>query len=281
MSRAKTSESAPDEADARADKQERRSHWRRVRRRFLGAVAVFLLIGMLWQLGDDSRPPSVSPAEPSAEPFAQLAENPALQNAAAELDSAEDFTPATQESFYEDSAAADSQETDDAQTPVSESSLPEESSADESENEITVAESSSPESSPSEESFADESENTITAAETVAESSSPENSPPEKTEPAVVADSAAEEDDSVFFEIDKLSGFSVQAGAFAERKRALRLARKLRGAGFSVKILPLRLEDALLFRVRAVGYPARADAELARREIVKLGYPAAAVRDFR
>ncbi|MGI9296499.1 MAG: SPOR domain-containing protein [Gammaproteobacteria bacterium] len=260
-----TPETAPDDVDAREDKQERRSYWRRVRRRVLGAAAVFLLIGMLWQLGDDSRPPRIAPAAPSAEEFPELAVNPVLRDAAAELESAEEFTPAPEpEQVLYGDFAADAEES--AEPP------PEISDAAQTPPPEETAETAPSEETPPPEQSANES--------TADSETTP---PPEETSPAVDADSSSSvaDDSSLFFEISQLSGFSVQLGAFVERKLALRLARKLQNAGFTIKILPLRLEDNLLFRVRAVGYSSRAEAELARRDLVALGYSEAAVRDLR
>ena len=86
----KTSENGVED---REEQQARRRHWRRVRRRFVGAGAVFLLIGLLWQLGDDARAPNISPAPlPEAElsPLEPGAEIQAAEESLAETEEALD-----------------------------------------------------------------------------------------------------------------------------------------------------------------------------------------------
>ena len=237
---------ADDEADAREEKRERSLHWRRVRRRFLGAAAVVALIGLLWQLGDDSRPPQITPVAPSLEPFPELPPNASLQDAASELEAVEDFTPApaTVAAADAESVGEDAEESEESETP--------------------------PESGKTE------------SAKSSGTANAAQDSRSEKTAPKAVKDSVAVVDgDEDFFAVSAPSSFAVQVAAFGQKSRALRLARKLRGHDFAVKITAHESDGTLYFRVRAVGYAARADAELARQKIIRLGYPQALLRDQR
>lgn len=230
---------APDGAEAKEDKQERGLYWRRVRRRTTGIAAVFLLIGMLWQLGDSSRPPQIAPLAPSAEPFSELVPNEKLREVAAELESAEEFSSAP-----ELIPAADAEE--------------------QSEQFSAAAEENK------------ESESAELNAAPVAESES--FAPPALSElsaPPPVADGDGEND---FSAAAQESPFAVQVGAFRKKSGALSIARKLRADGYAVK---LSNEDESLFRVRAIGFNTRAEAEMAKREILAAGYAEAAVRDQR
>ena len=288
MSRAEdeTPEFAADDLDAREDKTERRLQWRRARRRLFGAAAVFLLIGMLWQLGDDSRPPRIDPAAPSAETFPELSPSAVLQEAESELANADDsvlasadaedesfsaadesFTAADEESAAEESFADAEKESDELFDKTESVQEKESSSAAEP---VVIIESVAPTEEPAIEPVAPSAEKEI------------ESAAKKEIESVAAADdssSSAGEYDSFFAEISELSGFAVQLAALTNKKNAARLARKLQKEGFVMQISELHADGGLLHRVRAVGYKTRHEAELARRDIVALGYPEARVRD--
>ena len=80
--------------------------------------------------------------------------------------------------------------------------------------------------------------------------------------------------------VDEASPFMVQIGAFSEQKRARRVEKKLIQNKFKAQVEKIKRDNVFLYRVRAIGYQTRAQAELARQKIVELGYANAQIRDM-
>lgn len=98
------------------------------------------------------------------------------------------------------------------------------------------------------------------------------------------ADTAAEAVESAAVEtavVEKESAFVVQAGAFREQALAQGAAEKLRSAGFLAYVKTIELQGVPWFKVRVSGYEKRPAAELARRQLLALGYKGAFIDDTR
>ena len=73
-----------------------------------------------------------------------------------------------------------------------------------------------------------------------------------------------------------MAGFSVQAGAFADRRNAERAAERLSGTG-PASIRPLDRGGEVLYRVMVGGWTQADEAASARSQIAALGFPDAKV----
>ena len=74
------------------------------------------------------------------------------------------------------------------------------------------------------------------------------------------------------------AGYVVQVGAFKQRLRAQQLAEDIRQLGFTVRLQSLERGGTPLWRVQAIGFASRAEAESAQMKLQQAGYAATAIK---
>ena len=282
--------------EERADNQEKRQYWRKIRRRLLGICTVVLLIGILWQLGDNTRVPQIVPQSPSNPELTAITPDEALLAAADDLSQTEDFIittvslaavailptatmALTEESPSQLTAPLVSTITAEPKLSVESATESAAESTTESVAEL-VAESTTESAESAAESAAESTTESVaestaeSAAESLAESTveSAAESAAEST--AESAESAAEHDLT-------LSAYEVQIGSFEQKKAAVNLLETLRALKYQSRLNETYRGKVLFFQVRVTGYQTRAAAEIARRALIDLGYAGAYIYDNR
>lgn len=229
------------ETDEREEQQARRRHWLRVRRRFVGAGAVFLFIGLLWQLGEDARAPQIAPA-----PLPDTALSPVQPDA--ELQAVEDFY-------------ADTEEWTDGEN-------------------TETAVINEPDAEPPADAATDGAEETENTAGDVADELAPPQEPPQQEPPAAEEPAAPSSSDAAKPAASD-GGYAVKIGAFTAFDRGRRAENKLRAHNFLTETEEAVIEGVPFLRVFVVGYRTRAEAVAAQQKIEELGYKETKVYDRR
>ena len=238
--------------------QARLLHWRRVRRRFVGAVAVFLLIGLLWGLGEDSRAPVISPAAvPETEPPPLT---PGAEIEAAEAALAEEYALEREE--FEESGGGEEDKPADAADSQEPAGAPDGESAAEPGEELT-AEPDGESAAESAEESAEESA-AEQAEELAAEPAEPAAGTVEK--PAAETPEESADIESAIAE-GKFPPYAVQVGYFSEQWRARRLALELRETMLTPYVKKFNVGGIWFWRVYAAGYPTQAAAQVAAKKL--------------
>ena len=255
--------------EERADNQEKRQYWRKIRRRLLGICTVVLLIGILWQLGDNTRVPQIVPQSPSNPELTAITPGEALLAAADDLSQTEDFIITTVSlaavAILPTATMALTEESPPQLTaPLVSTITAEPKLSVESATESLVESTTESAAESTAESVAEST--TESLAESTAESAA------EST--AESAESAAEHDLT-------LSAYEVQIGSFEQKKAAVNLLETLRALKYKSRLNETYRGKVLFFQVRVTGYQTRAAAEIARRALIDLGYAGAYIYDNR
>lgn len=260
----KTKKTSAEESEQEAQ-EARRQYWRRVRRRFVGAAAVALLIGLLWQLGGNPRAPKISPAPLPESAWEPLAPAEELADVAEDLDDTDDIL-----NFPEIFPGAEEENLSGGEV---DSSSGEETSNGEESNAANAAANAAPgeEEIPAAEQSVPENENAV------ADGSDSDSAVEIKTEIETETETEIEPETAT----DADAPFVVQIGAFQHNAKARRAEEKLRANNYKVAVEKITIEGVPIVRVRAAGYRTRAEAELARRKLAELGYRNAQVLDTR
>ena len=239
-----------DSSDAQAQEEKRSLFWRRGLRRAVGAVVVFLALAVIWRLGDDSRAPLISPVPPPDTVLENVRADDALTSVEQELQQAEEFIPSNSSPPVAAEVEESTEESPETQQKEPEEEAPNGESSDEPEQNIQ-----------------EESQDDTQELQEETREETPEEVPSEEL---------AEESPSV-----PVSPWEVQIGAFLSEIKARQIAADLEKHDIMMRIEKVDRNGVFLFRVRASGYPKRAEAEIARQEISELGYKNAQVRDNR
>ena len=271
------------------EEREGRLYWRRVRRRLLGAATFIALIGILWQLGDNTRAPQINPAAPQTASFRPLEASETLQNAATELQveiSSESeseassylIVPEKQTDITEsEDVEAENSELSDSVSDDSNSGLfsffgdsdssddASDDSAESDPTDINGQEVSEVSAEPDDPVFASSDEETSVPTEEDASSDSPKIEA--RTAAAEVEVSGANSSTSSSSATAR-SPYGVQVAALASRTNAERLARKLRKFGHEVLISSVDAGGKTLYRVRLHGYGSKSAATAAQRQVI-------------
>ena len=80
-------------SDDQGREEKRRLFWRRIMRRAVGGIVVFLALAVIWRLGDDTRAPSISPIPPPETVLEEVRAEESILAAGQELQQAEEFIP--------------------------------------------------------------------------------------------------------------------------------------------------------------------------------------------
>ena len=242
--------------------QARLLHWRRVRRRFVGAAAVFLLIGLLWGLGEDSRAPVISPAAvPEIEPPPLT---PGAEIEAAEAALAEEYALEREES--EESGGDEEDKPADAEDSQEPAGAPDGELAAEPGEELTAEPDGESAAEPDEELTAEPAEESAEepAEELAAEPAEPAAGTVEK--PAAETPEESADIESAIAE-GKFPPYAVQVGYFSEQWRARRLALELREKMLTPYVKKFNVGGVWFWRVYAAGYPTKAAAQVAAKKL--------------
>lgn len=273
--------------EQRADNQEKRQYWRKIRRRLLGICTVVLLIGILWQLGDNTRVPQIVPQSPSNPELTAITPDEALLAAADDLSQTEDFIITTVSlaavAILPTATMALTEESPSQLTAPLVSSITAEpklsvESATESLAESTVESAESAAELTTE--SATES-TTESAAESLAESTTESAESLAESTAESLAESATESAESAAEHDLTLSAYEVQIGSFEQKKAAVNLLETLRALKYKSRLNETYRGKVLFFQVRVTGYQTRAAAEIARRALIDLGYAGAYIYDNR
>ena len=240
----------PNASETRADKQQRDLRRIQLRRRIIGALAIAAIAAFFLQLGNIKTPPSINPPALPTTAIAKPTITPDLQDARRRLQQTpEIIKPTVQE-------LSDSQYTDAAD-------------ADNNANVISDSESDA-----------------NNAANNINDSTIDNAGSQEAADLAAVSELFFEKIDSAPDSKNTNSqtsngGFVVQIGAFAQDKRAKEISNFLRKKSYHVILENIVRDNKKITRVRVGVYKTRADAELARQELVALGYEDARINDLR
>ena len=290
--------------EERADNQEKRQYWRKIRRRLLGICTVVLLIGILWQLGDNTRVPQIVPQSPSNPELTAITPDEALLAAADDLSQTEDFIittvslaavailPTATMALTEESSpqlTVPLISTITAEPKLSVESATESLAESTAESTTESATESTTESAAESTAESVVESTTESAAESTAESvaeslaeSTTESAAESTAESAEsAAESTAESAESAAEHDLTPSAYEVQIGSFEQKKAAVNLLETLRALKYKSRLNETYRGKVLFFQVRVTGYQTRAAAEIARRALIDLGYAGAYIYDNR
>ncbi|MGU9951292.1 MAG: SPOR domain-containing protein [Gammaproteobacteria bacterium WSBS_2016_MAG_OTU1] len=314
-----TSPDPSKETEAWEEQQERRVYRQRVRRRLLGAGAMVLLVVFVWRLGGVSNPPDIEPAPPPDDvPIADSSFG--LNDIREKLQEIETFsffrndeTEEFEEADETDEAESiESDSTNEADDLNSENSDSDSDNASNSESEVALSDGAAvieadfginydagyeydyqiDSVDESDQDRKDESDSNESASENESDQensqvslNNDDNATNDDKEPEAIEAEAIEPDinseDTPEVAQALKKPFTVRVGSFSVQKNALNTEKTLRENKFIAYIKKTSLNGVVYYRVRVAGYNSRAEAEVARRKIVALGYPDADVSDHR